>query len=269
MERELALDGRRIRYLSTGSGRPLVLLHAFPLSADLWRPQLALPPEGWQLIAPDFRGLGGSMRAAGRGDEGRVTVDDYAADTLALCDALRIDRFALAGLSMGGYVAFAVLRQARDRVMGLLLADTRTEADSDEARETRRTMRALVLDKGAGAVADAMLPKLLGETSRAEQPELAAIVRRMIDANAPEGIADAVDVLMSRPDSAATLEAVTCPVAFVVGAEDVLTPVGLHEDMHRRTPDSTLRVVRRAGHLSNLEGPEDFNDALRGLLARV
>jgi 3-oxoadipate enol-lactonase len=269
MEHEIAVEGRRVRYLATGVGRPLVLLHAFPLSADLWRPQLALPPDGCRLVAPDLRGLGRSERAPGRGEAGRVTMDDYAADALAFCDALGLDRFVLAGLSMGGYVAFALLRQAPDRVSGLLVADTRTEADSDEARENRRAMRAMVLDTGVDAVADAMLPKLLGETSRAEQPELAAIVRRMIDANSAAGIADAIDGLMSRPDSAGTLAAVTCPVAIVVGDEDVLTPVALHEDMQRLARGSVLHVVRRAGHLSNLERPDEFNDALRGLLARV
>jgi 3-oxoadipate enol-lactonase len=269
MELEAVVSGRRVRYLEGGSGQPLVLLHAFPLAADLWRPQLALPPEGWRLLAPDCRGLGGSARAAGTGEGGRVTVDDYAADLLAFCDVLGLDRFALGGLSMGGYVAFAVLRQAGARVTALLLADTRTEADSDEARENRRAMRAQVLDQGAGVVADVMLPKLLGRTTRASHQELTVIVRRMIDANTPEGIADAVDALMSRPDSAATLEAVACPVAIVVGDEDVLTPVALHEDMHRRASGSTLHVIRRAGHLSNLERPEAFNDALRGLLARL
>jgi len=269
MELEIVVAGRRVRYIEGGSGQPLVLVHAFPLAADLWRPQTARPPEGWRLLAPDCRGLGGSERAPGSGDGGRVTIDDYAADVVAFCDALGLERFALAGLSMGGYVAFAVLRQAGARVTALLLADTRTEADSDEARETRQAMRALVLEQGAGAVADSMLPKLLGESTRSSHPELTAIVRRMIDANAPEGIADAVDALMSRPDSAGTLEAVRCPVAIVVGEEDVLTPVALHEDMHRRAPGSTLHVIRRAGHLSNLERPEAFNDALRGLLARV
>lgn len=272
MLRDTTVRGRRLSYAESGSGQPLVLLHAFPLSHQMWRPQLDAPPPGWRLIAPDLRGFGASDRVpplAARPAAGAQSVHDYAQDVVALIDELGLEQPVVAGLSMGGYVAFALLRLAGARLGGLVLADTRAEADTDEARGNRRRMQDLVLEKGVAAVADQMLPKLLGATTMRERPSLADDVRELIEGNSPEAIHDALEALATRPDSTALLGTIRCPTLIVAGGEDALTPVALHEAMHARIAGSRLEVIGEAGHLSNLECPAEFSRVLRDFLSQV
>jgi pimeloyl-ACP methyl ester carboxylesterase len=262
-ERHLTIPTGQVRILEAGAGRAMILLHAFPLSADLWKPQLVSVPDGWRLVAPDLRGFGDSQVSGAR------HVDDHASDVLDLADALGLGRFALGGLSMGGYVAMALLRRARDRVTGLLLADTRAEADGTEARAGRAKMREALALEGAAGVAAMMVPKLLGPTTLREQPSLADWVRQQIERTAPAGIDDAIEALLTRPDSSAGLAEIEVPTLVICGAEDALTPLEAHRRLHEAIRVSTLAVVGHAGHLSNVERPEAYTMALHGLLTTV
>jgi pimeloyl-ACP methyl ester carboxylesterase len=262
MEQQATIGGRTIRYLDAGSGVPLILLHAFPLGAEMWRPQLDAVPAGYRAVAPDLRGFGGTSREASGAVRPADTMDEHAADVLALADRLGFDRFVLGGLSMGGYVAFATLRRAPERVAGLLLADTRAEADTAEARANRERMLDALQADGVGAVVEAMLPKLLAPETRRDRPGVERFVRELIAGNRDEGVADAIRALMSRPDSTPLLGTIGVPTHLVVGREDELTPPVLHEQMQARIPGAGLTIVERAGHLSNLEQPDVFNRAL-------
>lgn len=250
-----------MRVLEAGSGRPIVLLHPFPLSAEYWRPQLDEPPDGWRLVAPDFRGFGPDAA----GDPAVTSLDDYARDILALLDRERIDRAVIAGVSMGGYVAFALLRLAPERAGALVLANTRMDADPPETRANRRKMLELIAREGSAGVARDM-PKLLGETTERERPEVKADLRATIEAALPTGIDAAVRAMMARPDSAATLAAFTGPVLIVSGDEDALTPRPLQQAMHAALPRSEHHTIRGAGHLASLERPDEFNQILQQFL---
>jgi pimeloyl-ACP methyl ester carboxylesterase len=260
----------RFRYLEalpppeTRARGALVLIHAFPLSARMWEPQLALAAEGWHVLAPELRGFD---------DEGRqpsvlsqhpaaLTVDDYAADVIDLLDALHLQEAVIGGLSMGGYVSFAILRRAPRYVRALVLADTKALADSPEAADGRLRMLQLLADRGLSAVADDMVPKLLGRSTRAERPDVSDQVRTLILSNPPAAVASAIQALMTRPDSTPLLRTIRCPTLIVVGDEDGLTPPALSEDMHRAISGSQLTRVLGAGHLSSLEQPRAFNAAL-------
>jgi pimeloyl-ACP methyl ester carboxylesterase len=261
--RTLDLGDRTIACLDEGSGAPLAFLHAFPLNATMWRSQLQALPPGWRAIAPDLRGFQHSRRD---GAPPARHVADHAADVLDLLGALRVGPVVLVGLSMGGYIAFECWRQRPDLIAGLVLADTRAEADSDEARARRVAMRETVQSGGPGAVAEAMLPGLLGASTQTSDPHVAVEVRGMIERTTADGIADALEVLRTRPDSRATLGTITSPTLIVVGAEDGLTPPALSQAMADAIPGATLVTIPRAGHLSNLEHPIAFNDALRSWL---
>jgi 3-oxoadipate enol-lactonase len=264
-EQRTAWMGRVIRFLEAGLGRPLVLLHAFPASADMWRPQLERVPRGWRFIAPDFRGFGGSTLD----DDPVVSMNDYASDILGLMDSLQIGRAVVGGLSMGGYVTFAVFRRAPERVSGLLLADTKATADSEEALQARHAMLDTVRDKGVGAIADEMVGKLLGETSRRDRPAVVAEVRRLIAGSSQAGVEAAIYALMTRPDSTPDLALIDRPALIVVGEEDTVTPVAESESMQRSIRGSQLAIVPRAGHLSNLEAPEEFSHTIAGWVASL
>lgn len=263
-ERRTAVNGRIVRYLEAGLGRPVILLHAFPLSADMWRPILDRTPAGWRFVAPDLRGFGGSSI-----DGGEVGMDDYANDTLKLMDALLFEEAVVGGLSMGGYVAFAMFRQASARIAGLMLADTRSTADTDDGVRARRAMLESVREQGLEAVADQMIPKLLGETSRRDRADLVAEVRRQILANPRSGVEAAVYALMRRPDSTPDLPLVSCPALAIVGEEDTVTPPADAEALARGIRNAELRVIPKAGHLSALEAPDDFSTTITRWLASL
>ena len=227
----------------------------------MWSPQFTLAAGGWRVIAPELRGMNGAAK-----DPPAASMDDYAGDLIDLLDALHVDEAVVAGLSMGGYAALAICRHAARYVRGLVLADTRATADTPEGVEGRKRMLALVAAKGAAGVADEMLPKLLGETTRRERPGVADDVRRMILDNSSDAITGAVRAMMTRPDSTPLLSSIHCPALVVVGAEDAITPPSTAEDLQRRLPGAGLVVVPRAGHLSNIEQPEAFTAALAHFL---
>ena len=214
------------------------------------------------MIAPDLRGFGGSSI-----DRREIGMDDYASDIVKLMDSLLIEKFAVAGLSMGGYIAFGVLRLARQRVSGFVLADTRSTADTDAGRTARATMLADVRREGVAILPERMIPKLLGETSRSERPEVVATARRLIEANRREGIEAAIYALMRRPDSTGDLSRIEVPTLIIVGEEDEITPVADAAAMHRAIGGSSVVVLPRVGHLSNLEAPDAFSTTISAWVA--
>jgi 3-oxoadipate enol-lactonase len=170
---------------------------------------------------------------------------------------------------MGGYAALALVRRHADRLAGLVLADTKAGADSDETRRNRAALAERVLKEGSAAAAEASLPKLLGTTTQRDRPAVVERVRAMILGNAPRGIADALHGLAARADSSPTLREVRVPTLVVCGDEDVLTPMAEAETLQRGIAGSRLAVVPQAGHLANLENPAAFNRALQEFLAEV
>ena len=271
----LTVHGRRVALLYAGrppapagaAGPPvLVLLHAFPLDSRMWDPQLSVPPPGWAVLAPDFQGFGGS--ALDPWAETAPSIDDYAADVLTVLDDLGAARAVFAGLSMGGYVAFALLRRAPGRVAGLVLAATRAAADDAGARAGRAATLATLGRDGIGAIAAAMLPRLLAPPTLAGRPDLAARVTFILESADPRAVDAAVRRLRDRPDSSSLLPGIACPTLVVVGGDDVLTPPGEVEAMAARIPGARFELIAGAGHLVNLESPDAFSAALARFCAR-
>jgi 3-oxoadipate enol-lactonase len=257
-ERKVETARGRFRCLEAGAGWPVLLVHAFPMTADMWRPQLERVPQGWHYLAPDVRGFGGSPLGSLR-----PTMDDYAADVEAMMDALELETAAIGGLSMGGYITFALHRRAPERFTRIILADTKAEADTAEGRENRRALSALVNSAGVGAVADKMLAKLVSVHA---DPELVSTVRRTIEQNSAEGLDCAIHAMMGRPDSTPDLLRMKLPILVIVGEEDVLTPPADSERIHTPTERSQLVILPGVGHLANLEAPDAFSTALENFL---
>lgn len=247
----------------SGTGPALLLLHAFPLGLAMWDPQAAALADAWQLVRFDCRGFGGSPPG-----DGLLTMERIADDAAGVLDRLGLASAVVCGVSMGGYAAFAMVRRHPERIRALVLADTRAGADSPEARANRAAQAEKVRREGALAIADAALPKLLGSTSHRERPELVARVRRIIEANPPRGIADALAGLAARADSTPTLREIRVPTLVVVGEEDAITPLPEAEALQRGIAGSRLAVIPRAGHLSSMENPEEFNRHLRAFPGR-
>jgi 3-oxoadipate enol-lactonase len=258
------IGGGDIAYETRGAGPALLFLHAFPLGLGMWEPQVSAFASSHQVIRFDARGFGGSPPG-----DGLLTMERIADDAVGLLDHLDVSRAIVCGLSMGGYAAFALVRRHADRLKALVLADTRAGADSDAARAARAAQADKVRKEGSASIADAVLPKLVGETTHAQRPELVARLKETIAAHPPRGIADALAGLAARADSTSTLREVRVPTLVVCGAEDVLTPVSESEALVRGIAGSQIQIIPGAGHLSSLENPEQFNLSLRKFLTAL
>lgn len=244
----------------TGAGEPVLLLHGYPHDRTLWAPQLAAPAAGFRYIAPDLPGFGQTERIS------PTSLDRWGDWTVSLLDALGLESAVIGGLSLGGYLALAIARRHPSRVRGLVLADTRAGADSEEARGKRREAQALVRAEGPGAIAERAIIGMVGKTTRASRPEIVAALDTMMRRASVDAIVDALQVLMDRPDATRGLADITVPTLILCGDEDVLTPVDESRAMHAAILGSRLEVIPEAGHASNFERPEVFNRLLSDFL---
>jgi pimeloyl-ACP methyl ester carboxylesterase len=256
----LVVGGRHLQWLEAGdvaSERVLVWLHAFPLSSGMWEPQLTAVPTGWRVLAPDLAGQGASDDHAGP-----PSIDDYASDLEALMDAIGISSAVIGGVSMGGYATLACHRHMPSRARGYVLADTKAGPDTPAAREGREKMLQIIDAHGVDGVADEMLPKMLGPTTRHSRPNVESRVRVLVETNSAEGLRRAVHRLRDRPDAVPQLASMAVPTLVMVGEEDAVTPLTEARLMAETIPSATLTVIPAAGHVSNLENPAAFNAAL-------
>jgi 3-oxoadipate enol-lactonase len=256
------VNGLRLAYGDRGREheRVLLLVHGFPLDRRLWGAQVGALATMTRVISPDLRGHGKSQIVPGP-----FTMDQHADDLAALLDHLKIRRAVVAGLSMGGYVAFAFWRRYPAQVQGLILADTRAEPDSAAARAGRDAAMDRVQQTGAAAYADELLPRLLAPASQADV-KIAGAARKMMAEQPVEGIVGALGGLRDRADSHTTLSTITVPTLVMTGEADVITPPVDAQAMAAAIPGASLVVIPKAGHLSPLESPRAFNAAVRAFL---
>lgn len=257
------IDGREMSWREAGAGEALVLMHGFPFDSRMWEPQLGHLPDGWRGIAPDLRGFGDSAGTA----EEAYSMDMLADDVAALLSHLGIRHAVVCGLSMGGYVAFALHRRHPALVRALVLADTRAGADSADARKNRLETAERVRREGRGPIVDSMLPKLLSDETRAQRPEVGVRVKSMMEATTPETMIRASLGMAGRPSAEPQLRDINVPVLVVVGAEDVITDRGEAQLLTRAIRGAQIEVIQGAGHVSNMECPDVFNQALHRFLA--
>jgi YbgC/YbaW family acyl-CoA thioester hydrolase len=248
---------------SRGDGPALLLIHGFPLDRSMWGHQVATLAR-WRRIAPDLRGCGFSDAP-----EQGYSMAAYASDLVGLLDKLRIERAVIAGLSMGGYVAFELLRRHRERVMGLILMDTRADADTPDGRRGRDALIEVARSQGAAAVGEHLLPRLLGRSTQRTQPQVVEQVREMARRTPVPGIVGALTAMRDRPDSTPNLGAIDVPTLVVVGEEDELTPPALARAMTSAIPLAAMTTIPGAGHLAPLEAPTAVSRVIAEFLEAV
>ncbi len=235
----------------------LLLLHAFPLSADMWKPQFeALGKAGYAVIAPNAFGIEGSE------ERNEWTFTDYAHELAKLLESLKIERVTVVGLSMGGYQAFEFYRLYPERTASLVLCDTRAEADAPAARASREEFIRAVEENGAKEAASRMIPNYFAAKTYSERPELVAKAFSIINKQSASVINGAMRAIMLRADATSRLASIGCPVLVLNGVEDKLTTKETAESIHTHIPGSKIRLLAEAGHISNMEQPESFNRAL-------
>ncbi len=248
-----------IAYEDEGTGETVVLLHAFPFDREMWRPQLTGLASDYRMIAPDFPGFGES----GAPTEG-FTVESMADIVADFLDAIGIvGTVIVAGLSMGGYVALAFAERQPQRLRGLILADTKAEPDDETAKAGRDALSEVARSRGASEVINTLLPKLVSERNKTAVGDE---VRRIAERQKVPAIVQALLALKERPDATPWLTRITVPTLVIVGEQDVITPVKFSANLVERILGAVQVTIPDAGHLSSLEAPQAFNDAIRNFL---
>lgn len=238
----------------------LLLLHAFPLSHEMWAPQLEAFKDRLPVVAPDDPGFGGTPAAPAEG-----WMDAAADQAAASLEAAGVDRAVVVGLSMGGYVAFSFWRRHASMVAGLVLANTRSGPDPDAAKDSRAALAARLRAEGNGFLADSPPPLLSADAPEALREQVQNLIRRQ----PAEAIAGAALGMAARVDSTPDLAGIAVPTLIITSSGDTLIPPDATSPMAQQIPGATLVVVEGAGHLSNLEAPKKFNEVLGQFIAKT
>jgi len=249
---------------SRGHGPAIVLVHAFPFNSEMWKHQVESLAGTMYVITYDLPGFGNNSARPVFTD-----MEQCADQLIGILDEEQISSCILAGCSMGGYIAMAVLRKFPERLRGLILANTRAGADSEEARQNRLRQSHEVRGNGMNPLIEEMLPKLISENSRTPKAGLEQEVRSMMESSSPEGTIGMLNAMSSRVDSSDTLSSARIPACVIVGQNDVLTPPQEARILSDLLPDSELHIVSGSGHLTNMENPEVFNSIVANFCTRI
>jgi len=257
-EIELAVEDR-------GAGLPVVLTHGFPLDHTMWAPQIERLSQSYRVIACDLRGFGQSEVT-----EGTVAMEQFADDSVAMLEALKIDDSVIfCGLSMGGYIATEFWRKYPDRLKGLILCGTRSSNDSPEIARARMEMADRVTREGTEVIVDGMIPKLFSKASEEEQPKIVQSLRNVMLSTDRRGVAAAARGMAQRADATPHLGDINCKSLVVVGQHDVISPPAEMKEIADAIPDSMFVEISGAGHMSPIEKPAQVNAAIERFLVSL
>lgn len=254
---EYAVDGRR-------TGLPVVFIHGFPFDRHMWKPQVEALKNLHYVVTYDIRGFG----ASDAGD-GQYSLEYFVDDLIGLLDHLKIPRAVGVGLSMGGYIALRAVERHPDRFRGLVIADTRSEPDSNEGKIKRASQARSVKKDGMKKFADTFLPAVFHEETLKKLPEVVRMIRTVIEETSPVAAAGTLIALAARTDTTASLYNINVPSLILVGQHDSITPPTASQAMKEKLPEAELHIISGAAHLSNLENAPEFNRHLVNYLSRL
>jgi pimeloyl-ACP methyl ester carboxylesterase len=260
------INGVDINYKVTGKGMPLVLIHGHPFDHTMWYPQVVDFSDNYHVITPDLRGYGESSLPK----SGITRFEDYATDVLKLLDFLEIDSFHLAGLSLGGQIIMEMFRQAPQRIKTLIFADTFASPDTPEIKQSRYDAADRLEKEGMDKYADEVIYKMFKPSNVAAFPDAAAHVIKMMKATSPFAAATALRARSERINYLTeVLPDIDIPTLVIVGRDDEFTPVAKAEELQANLSNCKLVIIEDAGHMPNLEHPEEFNQAVLDFLGGV
>jgi 3-oxoadipate enol-lactonase len=254
---KLDLNSGSMNYLDHGNGPAVLLIHAFPLNNDMWDLQLSALLGGFRVIAPDLRGFGESQPPSS------WTMETAADDLKALLDHLGVESCAMVGVSIGGYIELAFWSRYPDRVRQLVISNSRARADNETEKSARNEMIAAIQQGGAAILPDRMLARLLQPKPTADAVRR---VRLMIERADAAAAIDALTAMRDRPDFSSLLPRIDCPVLVIAGENDAIIKPEESRRVADAIPSARFVEIPDSGHLSNLENPDAFNDALLNFL---
>jgi len=242
----------------------IIFIHGFPLNKSMWDKQSEKLKDSYRVIAYDIRGHGDT-------DLGAIdfSIDLFAQDLIDFMDALKIEKTMLCGLSMGGYIALNAIEKHPNRFSALILSDTNCTADSSEAKENRIKTIEGIKENGVKKLADGLIPKLFAPESFKTYSEGIAVVKELIVKTPKQSLYNSLHAMANRKETCSKLPEIKIPVLIIVGKEDKITPPEAANAMHEKIKDSSLQIIPNAGHLSNLENQEDFNNQLKKFIDTI
>ncbi|MCU1284040.1 MAG: hydrolase [Acidobacteriales bacterium] len=244
-----------------GSGIPVVLIHGHPFDRTMWKPQVQRLQGSYRLICPDLRGYGSNTAV-----NPILHFEQFSDDVLELASSLKLGRFVLGGLSMGGQIAFECYRKFPEKISALILADTSAQLDSANVKQLRFDTADRLEREGMHNYSREQLPRMLVPEHILKKPAAAQHVLRMMEQTSPGGAAAALRARANRVDYSELLSTITVPTLIIVGDKDEYTPINQAEFMHTRIPGSQLKIIQDAGHMPNLEQPDAFNACIEAFL---
>ncbi len=250
----ISINGIELAYSRRGKGTPLVLIHGFPLDGSSWGEVLPLLEGQFDLIVPDLRGFGGSTTT-----QSPYRISDMAEDVAGLLDHLGIEKSAIVGHSMGGYVALAFAKKFAKRVSGLGLVSSQAVGDPPERKEGRYKTAEDVAQKGVDVVVEAMTPKLSADE------RVQNFVRDLIGRQSPDGIIGALKAIAERDDLTSILSSFSFPVVLVHGDADVIIPIDRAREIKALVPSANLTELPGVGHMPMMEAAAKTAEALKSL----
>ena len=254
-----------LSYDDLGEGnRPVIFLHGFPFDKTMWQHQLHYLKSFGRVIACDIRGFGKSTD-----EETPLSIALFGKDLIEFMDKLKIDKATICGLSMGGYIALNAFERSPERFEGLVLCDTQCIEDNVEAKEKRYNAIEQITKNGANDFNEAFIKKVFHEDSLLRKKEVVEQLRSVVFSNSQHIMTDGLRALAERLETCTNLPSITVPTLIICGKEDQLTPLPQSEFMNKNIKGSMLRVIEHAGHVSNLEQPDEFNGYLKAFLSRL
>ena len=263
---KIRINGINLNYQERGlpQGLPIVFIHGFPFSNTMWSPQMMALPQDYRAISFDIRGHGESDVA-----DGQYSIELFTDDLVALLDHLDIQRAVLCGLSMGGYIALRTVERHPERVRALVLCDTRSEPDSNEAKIKRTAQIKAIQSHGAKPFAESFVKAVFAPDTLAKDRQLVAGIQTVIASTSPLSLCGTLLALAARTDTTPALAGINVPTLIMAGEHDAITPPSASHSMQSHIKGSEIHIVPRAAHLSNLENPSFLNEKLLGFLKKL
>lgn len=246
------------------TGIPIIFIHGFPFSKEIWKPQVEVLKNKFYVICYDVRGHGKSDVG-----DGQYTIEYFVDDLIGLLNHLRISKTVVVGLSMGGYIALRAIERSPERFRGLVLCSTRSESDNNDGKIRRAVQAQLVKNEGIKIFIESFLPAVLSKKTLDTKPEVVETIKRIIQQTSPLAIAGTQIALAARTDTTPALFNINVPTLILVGRDDTITPPSASQAMKAKIPNAELHVIKDAGHVINMENPQEFNKYLVDFLENL
>ncbi len=260
---QMVINSMAVHTSGNKNNPAIIFVHGFPFDSWMWHKQVQRFRKEFYCVTYDIRGLGESYVG-----DGQYTMEAYVSDLMSIIDHLGIEKPILCGLSMGGYLALRATEKFQERFSGLVLLDTKADADDDKGKLVRANKINQINIDGLEAFVDGFVPPLFAEEAEKDYKKLFYETIHRCKQNNPLGVKGALIAMLSRTSTVKFLKKIKIPTLVISGSQDKLTPPVKMRDISEKIPNSEFAIVPRAGHLSPLENAPFVNDVIEGFIKR-